>query len=38
MIDALRVNIVLEVLKNLKLKILSNYPLVTGKCVLDLLS
>jgi hypothetical protein len=38
MIDALRVNAVREVLKSLKLKILSNYPLLKGKCVLDLLS
>jgi hypothetical protein len=38
MIDALRVNVVREVLKSLKLKILSNYPLVKGKCVLALLS
>jgi hypothetical protein len=38
MIDAHRVNVVREVLKSLKLKILSNYPLVKGKCVLDLLS
>jgi hypothetical protein len=38
MIDAHRVNAVQEVLKSLKLKILSNYSLVKGKCVLDLLS
>jgi hypothetical protein len=38
MIDALRVNAFREVLKSLKLKILRNYPLVKGKCVLDLLS
>jgi hypothetical protein len=38
MIDAIRVNAIREVLKSLKLKILSNYPLVKGKCVLVLLS
>jgi predicted exporter len=38
MIDALGVNVVRGVLKSLKLKILSNYSLVKGKCVLDLLS
>jgi hypothetical protein len=38
MIDKLRVNVVREVWKSLKLKILSNYSLVKGKCVLDLLS
>jgi hypothetical protein len=37
-IDVFRVNAVREVWKSLKLKILSNYPLVKGKCVLDLLS
>jgi hypothetical protein len=36
MID--RVNAVREVLKSLKLRILSNYPRVKGKCVLDILS
>jgi hypothetical protein len=38
MFDALRVNAVREVWNSLKLKILSNYSLVKGKCVLDLLS
>jgi hypothetical protein len=37
-IDTLRVNAVREALKSLKLKTLSNYSLVKGKCVLDLLS